>query len=193
LIDHAPWIVFEARDYVEGILNQQSRVFEYGSGGSTLFYSERVGQVVSVEHSLEWFNCVRDMLVQERITNCDLLLVSPELTGTCGGNPADPEAYRSAAEQYKSHSFRDYVASIDAFSDQSFALVAVDGRARPSCIWHARAKVKPGGCLLLDNSERARYQKAAELLSSWDGHQFYGPGPYRKYFWETTVWRKPET
>jgi hypothetical protein len=49
LDDQIPWITFEARHFVERVLTPESIVFEYGSGGSTLF-SKRVKQVISVEH-----------------------------------------------------------------------------------------------------------------------------------------------
>jgi hypothetical protein len=102
----------------------------------------------------------------------------------------DPQSYASSAEEYSGHSFRQYVVTVDDFPDQFFDFVAIDGRARPSCIQHARAKVKIGGYLMLDNSERPSYQPSVQLLSRWERRQFYGPGPYNAYFWETTFWRR---
>jgi len=42
------WITFGATDFLKKIANDKMRVFEYGSGGSTLFWSERVNHVISV-------------------------------------------------------------------------------------------------------------------------------------------------
>lgn len=81
--------------------------------------------------------------------------------------------------------------SIDAFPDRSFDLIFVDGRARSSCIFHARNKVKPGRFLMLDNSERNYYSFGKELLIDWERKDFFGPGPYGRYFWQTTIWRRP--
>jgi hypothetical protein len=71
-----------------------------------------------------------------------------------------------------------YAAFIDRFPDHSFDLVIIDGRARAACIQHAIPKVKKGGYLLVDDSERydlskIRYQKRTDL----SGHVPYYPTP----------------
>ena len=88
-------------------------------------------------------------------------------------------------------SFVDYARLIDDYADESFDLVAVDGRARCACVWHARAKVKPGGYLMLDNSDRPFYDPARQYLSDWEKRDLFGPGPYVDRFWGTTFWRRP--
>jgi hypothetical protein len=190
LSDGVPWVTCEARDFIESILTPSSVVFEYGAGGSTVFYSKRVKKVISVEHDTSWADLVASALVQKGIKTCESRLIPPREMGTLDGNPDAPEVYCSTAEEYKGHSFRDYVLSIDSFPDGFFDYVAVDGRARPSCIFHARRKVKIGGCLMLDNSERLDYQRSMELLSNWEKHDFFGPGPYNDYFWQTTIWKR---
>ena len=45
-----PWMPRPFVDFLAPRLNPRLRVFEYGAGASTLFFGERVGQVVSVEH-----------------------------------------------------------------------------------------------------------------------------------------------
>jgi len=54
--------------------------------------------------------------------------------------------------------------------------------------------VKPGGIIVLDNSERDRYQKAVLMLEAlgWTKIRFAGPGPYvRTEFWDTCVFLHP--
>jgi hypothetical protein len=190
LLDGVPWITFEARDFVDSILTPNALVFEYGSGGSTLFYSARVQKVVSVENDTKWSDRVTRALLDRGVWNCDFRLVPSHKTHQRKGDPMDPQSYASSAEEYKGHCFQQYVATIDDFPDQFFDFVAIDGRARPSCIQHARAKVKIGGYMMLDNSERSNYQRSVQLLYQWERKQFYGPGPYNSYFWETTIWRR---
>jgi hypothetical protein len=190
LSDGVPWITFEARDFLDAILTPNALVFEYGSGGSTLFYSARAQKVISVENDAEWSGRVRDTLTNRGVRNCDFRFVPSSKTHNGDGDPMDPQSYASSAEEYSGHSFRQYVVTVDDFPDQFFDFVAIDGRARPSCIQHARAKVKIGGYLMLDNSERPSYQPSVQLLSRWERRQFYGPGPYNAYFWETTFWRR---
>lgn len=190
-----PWITFETRyAFLESFLRPDQVVFEYGSGGSSLYYASRVGQVVSVEHEKTWYEQLRRALADRDISNCDLRFVPPQPDpAALGADPADPEGCVSSFEAYRGCRFYDYALQIAPFPDAYFDLVVVDGRARPSCIWHARAKVKPGGYLMLDNSERPHYARAKTFLSGWQRHAYYGPGPYALRFWETTIWRRPGT
>ncbi len=190
LADRTLWVTFRALAFIESLLTPELTVFEYGSGGSTIFYSKRVRQVISVEHDASWFSRVKTALAEERVSNCDYCLILPQHTDKPNGSPEDPEAYCSSDQHYADYSFYNYVTSIDSFPDQFFDLVSVDGRARPSCVSHAHRKVKIGGYLVLDNSDRPRYGRAKELLCDWEKHEFCGPGPYVRAPWETTVWKK---
>jgi hypothetical protein len=49
-----PWYTYPCRDFLERRLRSSFRVFEYGSGNSTLWYAGRVGNVTSVEHDADW-------------------------------------------------------------------------------------------------------------------------------------------
>lgn len=50
-----PWYTYSAINFLEERLTADMRVFEYGSGNSTLWYSKRVKQVVAVESDSEWY------------------------------------------------------------------------------------------------------------------------------------------
>ena len=52
--DERPWITFPAIEFLERTLTRDMRVFEYGAGGSTLFFATRVKEVVSIEHEGAW-------------------------------------------------------------------------------------------------------------------------------------------
>jgi len=195
LTDHVPWITFEARKWLIDYLKADMSVFEYGSGGSTIFISKRVKELISVEHDKDWYLLVSNEIVKEDITNCRLLLREPELGILNNIDYSDPEAYLSAWPGYQGMNFKRYATSIPTsiqqFPDKSFDLVFIDGRARPSCIANALAKVRPGGYIMLDNSDRQRYLPAINLLRKWSNKRFYGVGPYLPHFLETAVWRKP--
>ena len=49
-----PWYTYAAIDYLDQLDFSEKRVFEYGSGNSTLYWSQRCKAVVAVEHSEEW-------------------------------------------------------------------------------------------------------------------------------------------
>jgi hypothetical protein len=90
-------------------------------------------------------------------------------------------------------SFEEYVKFIERYSDESFDLISVDGRARVSCFRAAIKKLKPGGMLILDNSERNRYRQCFTAENDIVVTQACaGAGPYNLYFWETTIFAKSE-
>lgn len=55
-----PWITDGATDFIENIifernkLDKETRIFEFGSGNSTLYFLSRGCQVTSVDHDEEW-------------------------------------------------------------------------------------------------------------------------------------------
>jgi hypothetical protein len=75
--------------------------------------------------------------------------------------------------------------------DASLDLVIVDGRARVACGLAAMAKVKPGGMLLLDDSDRPRYARLREALTGWHGRDYRGFKPGGGPVCQTTVWTQP--
>jgi len=59
-----PWMTYPFIDFVKARLNGDLTVFEFGSGNSTLFFAERVKQVVAIEHNKEWFEKIKDKIPQ---------------------------------------------------------------------------------------------------------------------------------
>jgi len=195
LVDEWPWITFKSKAYLTKLLNKRTNVFEFGSGGSSLFFVKYAGSVVTVEHDESWFEKVRSIIIQKKVENWQGILAKPVLpTGDFKLNPSDPFQYASLDDGYINHSFKQYASSIDQFSDGFFDLVSVDGRARPSCILHSLPKIKIGGYFMLDNSERSYYMHY--FLERDFGTNFkkvfenYGPGPYNYLFWQTTIWQR---
>jgi hypothetical protein len=193
LADARPWITFGAFESLERIVRADMRVFEYGAGGSTLYFADRVAEGVTVEHDAAWSADVQRALLARGHRGWRLELHPPVAeAGASGRSPAALDGYVSDGVEYAGQSFRDYAASIDRFADGWFDLVLVDGRARPSCFHHAVRKVKTGGFLVLDNSERPYYRVIHEALDTpdWERREHQGPGPYSWGFWATTFWRR---
>lgn len=191
LADQQPWLTYRATRYLEQIVSSDSIVFEYGSGGSTLFFASRVKRLIAVEHEPDWQQNVEASLQHADYRNADVWLVTPEQSVTACDEYASPLSYCSSDERYRMWHFEKYCRVIDQFDDESFDLICVDGRARPACIRHSLSKVKPNGYLLLDNSDLAIYSQGITLLKGWNAQSFFGPVPYSQVFSRTTVWQKP--
>ena len=193
LVDRRPGINFDAVASLENLADHSSRVFEYGCGGATLFFADRVSELVSVEHDPEWLKCVKDEM-ERRAHACWVPhLVSPSPAAVPAMHLAiDPDAYVSAEVQFSGFSFRDYAATIEAYQDNSFDLVLINGRARPSCFKHALHKVKFGGTIILNNAERPQYayiDLVARALG-FEIEEFWGPAPYERHFPRLLLMRK---
>lgn len=57
-----PWYTYPAIEFLEPRLRPDLRVFEYGSGWSTLWWAERVASVHAVEHDAAWSALLRPRL-----------------------------------------------------------------------------------------------------------------------------------
>ena len=183
-----PWITFSAERFLRKILRKDMIVFEYGSGSSTLYFSRRVAQVFSIEHHRGWFENIQKTLEEQATKNVDNKLIEPE---TLDGNRVT--GYISWNPLYKGISFESYVKSIDAFPDGYFDAVIIDGRARTDCIAHAKNKIKKGGYLVVDNSERTYYFNGNDFLSDekeWKSYHFTGSVPYSFEYSKTSFYRK---
>jgi hypothetical protein len=102
---------------------------------------------------------------------------------------SDQDNYRSGRKENKEWEFTEYVRRIDSYPDESFDVILIDGRSRPSCIKHAICKLKVGGAIILDNADRERYNLAKrKYLSGFKSIRFVGIGPYSPMAWETAVY-----
>ena len=112
-----------------------------------------------MEHDLKWVNIVEERIRNRNIKNVDLNSVSRE------------------NDEYSNF--------INKFENDYFDLIFIDGRDRVKCIKNSIAKLKPGGILVLDNSERDRYNAGKRLLRNWKTIETTNT------VWRTTIWFKP--
>ncbi|WP_294391691.1 class I SAM-dependent methyltransferase [uncultured Sphingomonas sp.] len=148
-----PWWTFEAIDRVEAFLGSRpgARVFEYGSGASTIWLGRRAGSVTSVEHDADWYPVVAARAAAH--PNIDLRLVPPD------GEPHGDPAYASTKPNWRGRTFHDYVHAIDGVAG-TFDVIVIDGRARTACLAHARGRLAPDGLIVFDNTHRPAYRDA---------------------------------
>lgn len=158
-----PWLPFRLIDELEQIVGPGSKVFEYGGGGSTLWFLDRGAEVVTVEHHDAWADTLESYASASGWT-----------------------LLRASAE----HEYAEYVAAVDAYPKDHFDVVLVDGRERARCLLAAASRVRPGGMLILDDSDRERYTSAAEQVP-WPREQVVGFAPAKPTLAYTTVFRKP--
>ena len=145
-----PWWTFDSGHQVEEFLKSRSgaRVFEWGSGASTVWLAKRAKQVTSIEYDMEWFDALSPLAPE----NVDLRFVP-------AGPRNERSLYGSKRWGYRGFDFGEYVCAIDSFPNP-FDLIVIDGRAREACLHRAISHLAPGGLIVLDNVNRRRYRKA---------------------------------
>jgi hypothetical protein len=190
--DRYPWMSFSAVRFLKTKTRKDMRVFEYGSGGSTLFWISQVQELVSVEHDTSWYSNMKEVLDGQAVQNLKYILAEPvDDPGFAKKRFENPDDYISGDHGYKGKNFEQYAKSIDSYPDNYFDVVVVDGRARPSCIKHGIPKLKKNGWLIIDNSERKYYLAPFSFdKNSWKISKFAGPVPYTRDFSETSFLKK---
>jgi hypothetical protein len=158
-----PWLPFRLIDLLEKRLKPDMRVFEFGGGGSTLWFLDRELEVITVEHDAVWSSRLRESISLPRWT----LLV----------RSLDDDA---AA----------YVGAIDDYPDDYFDLVVVDGRERARCVAASLGKVRPGGMLVVDDVDRQRYARALEAVD-WPREDVIGFAPAKPSLSYSTLFTRP--
>lgn len=121
-----PWISYAAIDSLDRFLHKNSRVLEFGSGMSTIWYAKRAGEVYAVEDSGPWYARVVDLVSRAHLRNVHL-------------------QYAEQADAYSR-----FMASDSA----GFDLIVVDGNYRYRCTVEALPLLRSGGIFYLDNSDR---------------------------------------
>jgi hypothetical protein len=91
-----------------------------------------------------------------------------------------------------SREFLAYAATLLHFPKGTFDIIVVDGMARCLTAWLAGQYLKEGGFIVFDNADRWQYNTAYRYLSSlgFKRIDFYGPGPYWKHEWCTSIFAK---
>ena len=152
-----PWLTPDSIFFLDNWLSDKDVGFEWGSGRSTIWFSERVLKLVSVEHDLEWYEKIKTEI--KKLSGEDQLKID-----------------------YKYFDIRDdpgktqYVNSINKISGELFDFVLVDGRIRDLCSLNVVEKIKKGGIIILDNAERY-LTNSLNLPESNTDFKINGPNP----------------
>ncbi len=146
--------------------------FEWGSGRSTTWFAQRLGHITSIENDAVWYEQVQETLKHVKISNVSLKLVPLE------------HAYADLYFPYYDP-LPHYVEAISEVADESLDFVVVDGHYRQACTWLAMRKIKPGGYLLIDNTDWLPREQWPVPFAWPIVHQS------RNVLTQTTLWQKP--
>lgn len=169
--DH-PWLAPDAIAWLEKNLRPDMRGWEWGSGRSTLWFARRLQHLTSIESDAAWFAQVTRMVREAGLTNTDLRHLPLD--------HAEADTYRNEYAPLPRNP-----AAILADPDASLDFIVVDGWYRPVCARAALSKLKPGGILLIDNTDW-NDPPHIHVPQDWPlVHQS------QSVMTETSIWRKP--
>lgn len=137
-------------DVIKSFLSPKTIMFEFGSGGSTPYWSKRVQRLYSAEHSPAWASVVKQQC--ESLTNVTLLTAEPnrdawERLGMTGIGIFDPQIqlgdnmritfgpnmddrWRLGSTEERLSVFCAYTELVGSTPEPRFDVVLIDGRAR---------------------------------------------------------------
>jgi hypothetical protein len=130
-----PWMNYAIVYFLEERLKTDLKLFEFGSGYSTLFYANLVHSVTSVESDERWFTTVKSSIP----SNAQLIFQAGDKDGD----------YCRAAIQ----------------TGQLYDVIVVDGIDRVNSVRQSLDALTDRGVILLDDSEREEYAEAFELTA----------------------------
>lgn len=164
-----PWIVPAAIGWLRRRIRSDWSILELGAGRSTLWFALRAGDVLSFEDNEYWADHTRQRLRDAGLGNVDLRVRPVEEL---------PDA-------------------VAALPEAAFDLVVMDFLESPEvsrvdALGPAMTKVRPGGHLLLDDSDRPGYAESYEMLAGWKERRFTGIKDEWPEACETTIFRRPK-
>jgi hypothetical protein len=162
-----PWYTYPTTEFLSHLNLSQLKVFEYGSGNSTLWWSKRAKQVTSVENDEVWHKKIKDSLKTENVI-CFL--------------EKDRQKYISKA----SNDFDIFVV------DGSYRQECLEQVVNLKKIKGGSCSGAVGLMLILDNSDR--YPQSVWFVQQklgWIQMDFHGFGPINSYTWTTSIFINP--
>lgn len=159
-----PWYTYGAIAFLQDRIRPEMAVFEFGSGNSTLWWSQRVAQVVSREHDAAWYQRVKALV------------------------PANVD-YQHIACLPDGDYAREVLKHVGRFD-----LIVIDGPDRVNCARHALQALKAHGAIIWDNSDREEYAAGYSLLTQAGFRRldFSGMGPINPQGWCTSIFYRPD-
>lgn len=186
--DH-PWLTRTANLILSSYLRNSDYGFEWGSGQSTLWFSQRVSSLISIEHDPIWYDKILKKLNEKKIGNVKYLFYK----------------YNSNLDDERKGINTEYVQAIQRFPEGKIDFVLIDGVYRSACAIVALERIRPGGILIVDNinwylpsssmSPNSRSYEQGPVSQEWA--EFQAAVRNWRCIWtsngvtDTTLWLKP--
>ncbi len=173
-----PWISWKALDYLDRLDLRGKVVYEYGGGGSTIYFARRGARVITNETSPDWTALIVEEAKRQQLDD-RITVVTFEITDKASKN--------------------EYLDHIRTVGPWDLALIDGDdtsysGRAkfpitRMECVPNVLSTLRPGGIVIVDDAWRPAYRSARDSFVSAKRMAFRGLGPHRPGVTQTDIYR----
>jgi hypothetical protein len=136
-LEAIPWYTYPAIEFIEDKIEENFVVFEYGSGQSTLWWSKKVHQLITIESNKQWFDYLQNNTLKD--SKVSLKLIEEE---------------------------EEYIKEISQFPEEYFDVIIIDGERRSDCAKESFCKLKEDGFIVFDDTDRESYDGALLFLES---------------------------
>jgi len=152
-----PWLTYPAIAFLQTRVPSGLTVLEYGSGNSTLWWSQHAARIIAIEHDAEFHARLLTRLPE----NAECLLVADTPDGV----------YERKAESFGC----------------IFDVVVIDGMRRVECAQTSMKSLKPEGVIIFDNSDRKDVEPALTYLKQIGFRSIDFRGPSSLITWSNTT------
>jgi hypothetical protein len=160
-----PWFTYPSIEFLKERLSSNLSAFEFGCGNSTLFFSERIKDIISIETNIEWFNKIKN----KANSNCNLIYY-------------DKDSIELS-----------YHETIKIFN-KKFDIIIIDSIERNEAMKISVNYLNSTGVIILDNSNVEEYTSGISYLCSLGFKRLNFWGIQAGYFNKTctTIFYKPD-
>lgn len=167
-----PWMPYSTILKLHSVISKDFNILETGCGGSSLFFLQRCKTLTSLEHDKKWILELENKISCPNYKNRWSLVLRDLTTEAINQSP-----------------YLDYIKNQ---KEEAFDLISIDGRLRSESLTIASSKVKRGGFILLDNSDRHQYQKGVAFLNElgWNRKDYEGICYGLEFDSKSTIWQR---
>ena len=131
-------------EMIDSYLKPKHIVLEYGAGGSTLYFANKVLKYISIEHDYVWIKKLQNENIP---SNVEMHYCPPD-------NNLKLPVLRANFED-----FNQYINYIDKLSYKIYDIVIIDGRARQYCAKKILPYLNDDSIVFCHDFERKRYHE----------------------------------
>ena len=137
-----PLMATDEYQFIEKYLNKNDILLEWGCGNSTIYYSDMVKKLISIEHDIDYFNFIKNAINAYNIKNIKQIHIPAHFP------IPNPTRYEQ---------FKDYI-EYPSKNNLKFNKVLIDGRGRIYCAFSIVNMIDENVIVMIHDFNRQEYQ-----------------------------------